>query len=63
VLGLKCKYLAAKGMDTTAVSRDYSMQMDIAKANDAGSPTLSFAPRPGSVLISWDNIPDSGYGS
>lgn len=62
VLGLKKKYYEAKGFDTTALSRDYSMQLDISKANDAGSPTLSFAPRPGSVLISWDNIPDSGYG-
>ena len=62
VLGLKKKYFEAKGMDTLALSRDYAMQLDIAKSNDAGSPTLSFAPRPGSVLITWDNLPDSGYG-
>jgi len=23
---------------------------------------LSFAPRPGTVLIGYDNIPDQGYG-
>ena len=23
---------------------------------------LSFAPRPGTVLIGYDNLPDSGYG-
>jgi hypothetical protein len=63
VLGLKKKYLEAKGFDTSAVQKDYSMQLDIAKASDAGSPTLSMAPRPGSVLISWDNIPDSNFGS
>lgn len=63
VLGLKRKYLEAKGMDTAAVQRDYSMQLSIAKANDAGSPTLSFAPRIPDVLLSWNNIPDSGYGS
>lgn len=63
VLALKKKYLEAKGFDTTAVGRDYAMELDISKANDAGSPTLSFAPRPGSVLIAWDNIPDSNYGT
>lgn len=63
VLGLKKKYYEAKGFDTTALQRDYRMQLDISKANDAGSPTLSFAPRPGSVLLTWDNIPDSNYGT
>jgi hypothetical protein len=24
---------------------------------------LSFAPRPGTVLIGYDNIPDTGYGT
>lgn len=63
VLGLKLKYLEAKGFDTMAVYRDYKNQLDIAKANDGGSPTLSFAPRISSVLVGWNNIPDSGYGS
>lgn len=63
VLGLKLKYLEAKGFDTTAVYRDWINQKDIAKANDAGSPTLAMAPRIGSVLIGSNNIPDSSYGS
>ncbi len=46
----------------SSLQRDYAMQLDISKANDAGSPMLSYAPRPGSVLITWDNIPDAGYG-
>lgn len=63
VLGLKRKFLEAKGFDATAVTRDYTMQMDIAKAADAGSATLNYSPRISSVLIGWENIPDSSYGS
>jgi hypothetical protein len=60
---IKLKYWEIKGFDTTAPYRDYMMQIDIAKAASAGSPNLSMAPRPGSVLIGFNNIPDSGYGS
>lgn len=63
VLGLKLKYFEIKSMDTTALWRDFNMQLSIAKAADAGSATLSFAPRMSSVLIGWENIPDSNYGS
>ena len=60
---IKLKYLEAKNFDTTAVYRDFMAQLDIAKANEAGSPTLSMAPRPSEILMNWNNVPDSGYGS
>lgn len=63
VLGIKLKYFEIKGFDTTAFFRDYNMQLDLAKSHDAGSPTLSLAPRASSVLVGVENIPDSGYGS
>lgn len=59
---IKLKYFEIKGFDTTAFYRDYVQQRDLAKANDAGSATLAMNPRPSDVLISWDNIPDSGFG-
>lgn len=59
---IKLKYFEVKGFDTTAYYRDYMTQRDLAKANDAGSQTLAMNPRPASVLIGWENIPDSGYG-
>lgn len=62
VLGLKNKYFQVKGLGPI-YQDDYDMQLSIAKANDAGSATLSFAPRPADVLIGWANIPDSQYGS
>lgn len=60
---IKLKYFEMKGFDTTALYRDYLRQLDIAKAADAGSPTLSMNPNISEVLIGWDNIPDSGYGT
>jgi hypothetical protein len=63
VLALKKKYFEVKGFDTSAFQRDYDMQLNIAKANDAGSATLSLAPRVANVLIGWENIPDANYGA
>lgn len=63
VLGMKLKYFEIKGFDTAAMMRDYQREISIAMANDAGSQTLSFAPRASTVLIGWENIPDSNYGA
>jgi hypothetical protein len=59
---IKLKYFEVKGFDTTAYYRDYTQQRDLAKANDSGSQTLAMNPRPASILIGWENIPDSQYG-
>jgi hypothetical protein len=63
VLGTKLKYFEAKGFDTTALYRDYLAELETAMAQDMAAANLSFAPRPGTVLIGYDNIPDSGYGT
>ena len=63
VLYTKLKYFQIKSFDTTALTQDYQRYLSIAKANDKGSPNLSFAPYPTKVLIGWANIPDTGYGS
>lgn len=60
---IRLKYLEAKGLDTTAALRAFNTQLDLAKANDAGSPTLSMAPRVSEILVGWENIPDSTYGT
>ena len=59
---IKYKYFSIKGLDVTDFRADYEAQRDMAKAADGGSQTLAMNPRPSSVLIGWDNIPDSGYG-
>jgi hypothetical protein len=63
VLATKLKYFQIKSFDTTALQQDYMRYLNVAKANDKGSATLSFAPAPSAVLIGWANIPDTGYGS
>jgi len=63
VLMTKLKYFQAKGFDTTALYRDYLTELDTSVAQDTSAANLSFAPRPGNILIGYDNIPDSGYGS
>lgn len=63
VLYTKLKYFQIKSFDTTALQQDYQRYLMIAKANDKGSATLSFAPYPTKVLIGYANIPDTGYGT
>jgi hypothetical protein len=63
VLYTKLKYFQVKSFDTTALTQDYMRYLSIIKANDKGSPNLSFAPQPSRVLIGYANIPDTGYGS
>ena len=65
VTGLKLRYAEVNGMDwlLATLNKQYMRLLDISKAADAGSQTLSMAPRFGSRLLSWDNIPDSGLGS
>ena len=63
VLGTKLKYFQIKGFDTTSLQADYFRYLNVAKANDKGSATLSFAPYPSKVLIGYANIPDSGFGT
>jgi hypothetical protein len=63
VLMLKLKYFEIKGFDTTALMRDFVAELDLAKAHDAGSPTLSMNPRVNNILIGFENIPDANYGS
>jgi hypothetical protein len=63
VLGTKLKYFQIKSFDTTALQQDYFRVLNVVKANDKGSATLSFAPYPTKVLIGYANIPDTGYGT
>jgi len=63
VLGTKLKYFEIKGFDTTALYRDYRMHLDLSKANDTGSPILSYAPQPANILIGFENIPDANFGA
>jgi len=62
VLGIKHKYYEAKGLGDV-FKKDYMDELSIAYANDAGSQTLAMNPQISEVLISWNQVPDSGYGT
>lgn len=63
VLMCKLKYFEGKGFDTTAMFRNYRDELETVIAQNTSSANLSFAPRPGTVLIGYENTPDSGYGA
>lgn len=59
VIGLKKKYFEVKGFDATMYQREFMRYLSNEKAQDQGSATLSFAPRPAEVLVGYENIPDT----
>jgi len=61
VLGIKSKYYQAKGLPNS-FENEFLAWLDIAKSNDAGSATLSMMPKVSTVLIGYNNIPESLYG-
>jgi len=63
VLGTKKKYFEIKGFDTTALTRDYNHQLELEKSHDTSAPILAQAPLISEILIGYENIPDSGYGT
>lgn len=63
VTGIKWRYFQIKGFAADALEQDFNTQLELEKSNDSGSPTLSLAPRIANILIGWENIPDSSYGS
>jgi hypothetical protein len=62
VAGLKLKYFSIKGFDTTDLRRDYDILLVGAQSGDTGAPNLNLAARPQSILISYNSVPDSGFG-
>lgn len=62
-VGLKRKYLEIKGFDSSSVTEEYNRLLMQLKAQEHGAPTLSMNPEISEVLIGYENIPDTGYGS
>lgn len=62
ITGLKMMYQTAKGLGSDHVDK-FNELLGIAKSNDAGSATLNMAPQGLNVLITENNLPDSGLGN
>lgn len=63
VSGLKLKYFAAKGFDTTDYAQEYGMVLSSVLATEKGARTLFISGRPSNILINQTNLPDSGLGA
>lgn len=58
VQGLMHRYFMVKGFGDI-YQAGYEAELSNAKATEAGAQTLAMNPQPASVLIGWNNIPDS----
>jgi len=63
VLGTKLKYFQIKGFDTAALQADFAREVSKFKAQDAGADTLSLAPKYPNILLTQNNLPDTGFGN
>ena len=63
VLGTKLKYFQIKGFDTASLQADFAREVSKFKAQDAGADTLSLAPKYPNVLLTQNNLPDTGFGN
>jgi hypothetical protein len=58
---LKLKYWEAKGLDTTAYSKDFVGLWEARIGKSMGAPVLTLAPRARTMLIGINNIPDGSW--
>jgi len=63
VLGTKLKYFEIKGFDTANLAADYNRELLKFKAQNMGADTLSLAPRYPDLLLTQNNLPDTGFGN
>lgn len=62
IAGAKLKWLQSKGLDTVYAERDFLIEVDKQKAQDADAQVLQLAPQPMAYLLDWRAIPESGFG-
>jgi hypothetical protein len=58
---LKLKYWEAKGLDTTAYSKDFLNTWEARIGKNKGAPVLTLSPRARSTLITIGNVPDGSW--
>ena len=62
IAGLKLKYWAAKGLDTSVLAEEFNYLLSNEKGATQGAPVINLSPPAGPLLVGWQNVPDSGYG-
>ena len=63
IAGLKVKLWAQKGFDTTVLQREFDNMLLAEKGQNQGARVISLAGNDGHLLINWQNISDTGFGS
>ena len=63
ILGTKLKLFEIKGFDSTSVLQDYVRELEKWKASESGADTLSLAPKYPNLLLTQNNLPDTGFGN
>ena len=58
---LKLKFWETKGFDTTAFRDDFLNMFLSLTGQNMGAPTLTMSPRPASIYIVPNNIPDGSW--
>jgi len=58
---LKLKFWQAKGLDTSAYTDDFVRTWNARISKDRGGPILTLSPRPRTLLIGINNIPDGSW--
>jgi len=61
IAGLKLKFWAAKGFDTTILQREFDFLLANEKATTAGAPVINLAGGYDNTLIGWGNILDGNW--
>jgi len=63
ILGTKLKLFEIKGFDSTSVLQDYVRELEKWKASESGADTLSLSPKYPNLLLTQNNLPDTGFGN
>lgn len=59
---LKMRMWEAKGLDASALKKEFNTLYDAITGQDQGAPILNMSPRIRGCLISGNNVPDGNYG-
>lgn len=61
VVGLKMRWLRAKGLDFSVEIQEFNTLLTTLKAQDKSAPKLSLSPFGGTVLLGYDNVQDGNW--
>ena len=61
ISGLKLKFWAQKGFDTTQIAQEFNYVLEAEKGQNQGARAINLSGVDSQVLLSWANVPDGTY--